>query len=1099
MLGRNNKNQAEDAAVVNGGAAETAADVMETAAGDAAEQETVSGGADEDRAEKGPGWKYYLVYFAWYTLLFGLTAAAVFVWFWLKKRRFVWKTDGVNQHYYGLLFFARWGREVLQQFREAGVFRLPTFTLRMGYGGDLFTTLAYYVIGDPFSLPAVFLPEKYLLAFHDIMLMVRFWLAGITFSAYNFYLGRKSRVAILAGALVYVFNGFTLAGMRHHYFLNPFIFFPLLLIGCERILRSKKPGLFVFMVFLTAVSNFYFFYMIVLMTVLYAVWRALWMRGLRQFGRVLLDGLSFVWYGLLGTLLAAFVFLPVVLRFLEDPRAADDKTIPLLWPVKYYQNFLDSFLSNGSSALADSWTYMGFGAVAAFCVLFICAQWRKHRDQKAALVVLTALLLTPAAGYVLNGFSYPANRWMWAYALLIGTMTATAVSEIAEAGIRQILGALVLLGLAAAACVGWHYTFSRESALFVIIALFGVAAVLLIRVMMLEKGRYSFGRYSYALRVRAALLACVIVTIAAAGYFTYAPSAGAGVLEYMSRAQIDLLTSRDSAAAAELLGSGLAAESGGAAEADPFYRYTTFDPENNTSILHGVSNTQYYWSLSNWNVSRFLSETGQLNSMIHQYDTLDDRTALNEIVGIRYFLSDTPEGIPFGYEKAEGLAYSNEDLWPENESASRYSCEVYENKYALPFGFTTDRWMSRAEYNTLDIPQRQQALLQGVVLEQDPGEGFTELVPADSSRAGEPGTAQTAFSEQWIPAEIEYDKEIIPEAKLETDDGTPMRFEAAEGGGSVTLRFEGLPDCETYLYVRGLHYTPPAGRTGAPKLLMSVDGFAGEKKCTAKQIGYTTERDPWATGRTDFVVNMRYRAEALDRIRLSLPAAGTYTFDAIEVVCQPMDAYPAMAEALRAQAMTDLDIHEMGDSCATDRITGRVTVDAPRILCLQIPKTEGWTAYVDGQRTELMQADTMFSALPLAAGTHEIELRYQTPGLHLGAFISAGTLLLLILFTIVYAIVSAILHAVDRRREDVPEGSYESLPAETPAEAETGAEEVNETAGEETETPAEDIDSAPEEAEQETESEPAESIEESAEDMETGVEEPSGELPAEVE
>jgi F0F1-type ATP synthase membrane subunit b/b' len=212
-----------------------------------------------------------------------------------------------------------------------------------------------------------------------------------------------------------------------------------------------------------------------------------------------------------------------------------------------------------------------------------------------------------------------------------------------------------------------------------------------------------------------------------------------------------------------------------------------------------------------------------------------------------------------------------------------------------------------------------------------------------------------------------------------------------------------------------------------------------------------------------------------------------------------MDAYPAMAEALRAQAMTDLDIHEMGDSCATDRITGRVTLDAPRLLCLQIPKTAGWTAYVDGQRTELMQADTMFSALPLTAGTHEIEMRYQTPGLHMGAFISAGTLLLLILFTIVYAIVSAILHAVDRRREDVPEGSYESLPAETPAEAETGAEEVNETAGEETETPAEDIDSAPEEAEQETESEPAESIEESAEDMETGEEEPSGELPAEVE
>ena len=1099
----NMDSQKEIINTVNSNAAETAADVRETAAQDAAgqgtafdeaaagdrpeteaavtetetETETETGGgtirhedgADEDTEEKGPGWKYYLVYFAWYTLLFGVTAAAVFVWFWLKKRRFVWKSDGANQHYYGLLFFARWGKEVLQQFRETGVFRLPTFTLRMGYGGDLFTTLAYYVIGDPFSLPAVFVPEKYLLAFHDLMLLVRFWLAGITFSAYNFYMGRKSRVAVLAGALVYVFNGFTLSGMRHHYFLNPFVFFPLLLIGCERIFRKKKPGLFVFMVFLCAVSNFYFFYMMVLMTVLYAVWRSVWMRGLRQFGRVLLDGLSFVWYGLLGTLLAAFVFLPVVLRFLEDPRAADDKTIPLLWPVKYYQNFLDSFLSKGTSEMADSWTYMGFGAVAALCVLFIFARWKKHRGQKAAFAVLTALLLTPMGGFVLNGFSYPANRWMWAYALLIGTMTATAVSEIAEAGVRQVLGSILLLAFVAAACVGWHYTFSRESALAVIIALFAVAAVLVLRIMMLERGQNSFGRFSYAFRVQAALLVSVLVTIVAAGYFNFAPSARAGVLEYLSRAQIELKSSKDSAAAADLLGSGLSAEGRSAlsaaigketdgsevsespASADgqtgPFYRYTTFNPANNTSILYGVSTTQYYWSLSNGNVSRFLSETGQLNSMIDQYDTLDDRTALNELVGIRYFLSDTPEGVPFGYEKVDGLSYSNADLWPAVDSVKRYSCEVYENKYTLPFGFTTDRWMSMAEYNTLDIPQRQQALLQGVVLEQDPGEEYTELVPAGSSREGEAGTVQTAFSEQWMPAEIEYDEEIITEADLETDDGTPLRFEAAEGGGSVTFYFAGLPDCETYLYVRGLHYTPPAGREGAPKLLMSVKGFSGEKKCGAKQIGYTTERDPWATGRTDFLVNLQYRPEALDSISLSLPAAGTYTFDSLEVVCQPMDAYPAMAEALRAQAMTDLDIHEMGDSCATDRITGRVTLDAPRLLCLQIPKTAGWTAYVDGQRTELMQADTMFSALPLTAGTHEIEMRYQTPGLHIGAFISAGTLLLLILFTVVYAIVSAILHAIDRRREDLPEGSYESL-----------AEEINEAAGEVTEASEEEAD-----------------------------------------
>jgi len=41
--------------------------------------------------------------------------------------------------------------------------------------------------------------------------------------------------------------------------------------------------------------------------------------------------------------MASVVFLPVVLRFLQDPRTADNKSVPLLWPLRYYRNFLDCF------------------------------------------------------------------------------------------------------------------------------------------------------------------------------------------------------------------------------------------------------------------------------------------------------------------------------------------------------------------------------------------------------------------------------------------------------------------------------------------------------------------------------------------------------------------------------------------------------------------------------------------------------------------------------------------------------------------------------------------------------------------------------------
>lgn len=1064
-------------------------------------------------------WKDYLVYYLGYTVLFGLMAAAVFIWFWVKRRRFVWQTDGVNQHYYGLVYFSRWGKEVLRQFRETGVLRLPTFSLRMGYGEDLYTTLAYYVIGDPFSLPAVFVPERFLLLFHDLMLLARFYLAGITFSAWCFYMKRRSRPGVMAGAFIYIFNAFTLSGMRHHYFLNPFVFFPLLLIGCERIFRKKKPGLFIFMVFVSAVSNFYFFYMMVLMTVLYAVWRSLRLRGLRHLGRVVLDGISFVWYGLSGTLLAAFVFLPVVLRFLQDPRAAEGKSIPLLWPLRYYRYFLDCFLTGSTSALSESWTYMGFGAVAALCILFLFVQRKKHFDLKAAFVGLTCLLLTPAAAYVLNGFSYPANRWMFAYALLTGVIAATAIPEMVEdAGTGQLLASLLLLAAYVAVCTAWQYTFARASAQGVMLALFGLAAVLYGRLWLLEREKdlpascdasmkQSLKR-KMSVRVQAVLLACVLLTVAGEAYYSFSTDRNAKVFEYLSRAQIETQTAKDAAAAAELIDGQLRDQS--------FYRYTTYNPENNTSLLYGVSNTQYYWSLSNTSITRFFNETGQLNRMIHLYDTLDDRTFLNEIAGIKYFLGNDKDGLPWGYQKVEGLSYSNEGLWADTEGLDRFSCEVYENMYALPFGFTSGRWISREDYEALDIPQRQEALMQGILLEQDPGEDFTRLEraeeagdsvtsvetgetagpggktaagasgetagPAGKTAAGALTAAGAAasggsmaeeasagrnllrFTDRRIPVRIEYDgtrvtAEGLAEAGDAAAEGTPaegtaapgiaaedspasgagtgtmagtmdngpVAFHVAEDCSDVTLRFAGLPDCETSLYIRGLSYAPPAGTEGPTKFLLSVRGCEGENTVASKQIGFTTPADPWTTGRTDYMVNMLYRDKALDRFVLSFPMAGTYTIDSIEVVCQPMTDYPAQANAFRAETLTDLDIHEMGESSATEQITGHIELDAPRILCLQIPRTAGWTAYVDGTRAELLQADTMFSALLLPAGSHEIDLRYQTPGLRLGAVISAGTFVLIVLFSVIYAIVSAILGHREQRRAQIPAGTFEAI------------------------------------------------------------------------
>lgn len=79
---------------------------------------------------------------------------------------------------------------------------------------------------------------------------------------------------ILLGSYIYCFGNFALyTGIMHPFFLNPMIYLPLLLLGIEKIFERKSPAVFVLSVFLSAVSNFYFFYMLSIFMFIYAVFR----------------------------------------------------------------------------------------------------------------------------------------------------------------------------------------------------------------------------------------------------------------------------------------------------------------------------------------------------------------------------------------------------------------------------------------------------------------------------------------------------------------------------------------------------------------------------------------------------------------------------------------------------------------------------------------------------------------------------------------------------------------------------------------------------------------------------------------------------------
>ena len=124
------------------------------------------------------------------------------------------------------------------------------------------------------------------------MILFRVYLAGLSFSVYCFYRKQNNRIAVITGALLYAFSMYILVmGFHHPFFINPLIYFPLLLIGIERILEEKSPIFFILMVFICTISNFYFMYMIALNAAIYLFIRLFSIYGVKNI-RILLKKLG---------------------------------------------------------------------------------------------------------------------------------------------------------------------------------------------------------------------------------------------------------------------------------------------------------------------------------------------------------------------------------------------------------------------------------------------------------------------------------------------------------------------------------------------------------------------------------------------------------------------------------------------------------------------------------------------------------------------------------------------------------------------------------------------------------------------------------------
>ena len=959
--------------------------------------------------------KFYIAY----TGLFVVLSVLVFSFMLFMGRSLVRSSDGFWQHLKALTYYGQWLRQIARNLLYEHQLLLPEFNFSMGLGSDVITTLHYYVIGDPLNLLSAVVPSDYTVYLYDALVLVRLYLTGLCFSLYCFNKGLKNQFGILAGAFVYAFCGFSLIAIRHPYFINPMIYLPLLLMGVDRVLAKKRPYLLIVTVGIATVSNFYFFYMLGILTVIYvfgqliSLYRHAWKQAWKPLFQL-------IGCAVLGIALGAGILLPVIKAFLSDNRTGVETADWVTYTRTYYSAFPGGFLS---SYMVGAWTCGGFSAIALLAVCFLFMKRKQWTLTKIFFVAATAGLLIPLVGKFFNGFSYPTNRWCFVLAFIVGFILAAVWPQLIALTKKD---AIVLFScLILYSVITFIAEKSRGVQVFVPLVI--AFACLLLIVLFAERPSARSKKLC-----QTTLLVFTMLGIFVNAFWLYSVHGG----NYSSKV-LDYQTVQNSHEyAPDDLVKSVSKENND----DTFFRYSGRSLPKNTALLQGTNCVQYYWSLSNPHVANFHRELNLRDPMSQLWDGMDDRSALLTLASSRYYVTpaSSTASLPYGAKKitvkdinkpivnaaleaqaAELGRELTEDEITVLTKRLRNNLAIYENPYALPLGYTYSSYLTRQEFDELEAIAKQEALLQTAVLEETPSQSL-------------PRNQQLSITGTKVPYTVR------PSGNQVTLQGNA--FVVTQANATVELLLEGGVAGETYVCVEGLTYAGTSvyqlynedtsidplhlytktiwdTLTSTQKQsLLRADRFyveptelplklratyANAKKSITKTLSYHTPRYTWYNDRHDFDINLGYYKIAPASITITFPSVGVYSFASLNVVCQPMTNYAQQIDALRTDVLEKVSI-------GNDVITGEISLATAKLLCLSIPYSEGWTAYVNGEPAELLQTNTMYMGLSLPSGDHSIRLVYETPGLRTGLCVSAAALALLLGMVLVREIPSRI-------------------------------------------------------------------------------------------
>ncbi|MDR0485943.1 MAG: YfhO family protein [Elusimicrobiota bacterium] len=381
-------------------------------------------------------------------------------------------------------------------------------------------------------------------------------------------------------------------------------------------------------------------------------------------------------------------------------------------------------------------------------------------------------------------------------------------------------------------------------------------------------------------------------------------------------------------------------------DADSFYRYEEnpfgLDIYTNSSMLVGVKGTSYYYSLAVPYIYELLGDLEHYTEFDFMYYGLDGRTMMGALASVKYFIvaDGAEQYLPFGFDE-------NANSFKAHR---RTEYHAYKTKNNLPLGYTYSKYIPYSVYENLDAVQRQEILLQGAVLKEN--------LPPQFEKA-----QRLELRERRIPFYVNAADGLLLESN---------KMVGIKNGAAMQIVFNAPPNSETY--IRFVNIIAPSNKEA-----MTVNVFSNGVN---KKFEVYSPKFVRYIGKKNYIINMGYSKVAKTSSVITLPSEGTLTFDKMELVNLPFGKeYEAEIKTLKEDVLENVKLEG-------NEVSGEISLKTNKILVLSLPYNEGWEAWINGVKTPILRANIMYMGFPLQAGKYEIRLKYATPGIYLGAFLS---------------------------------------------------------------------------------------------------------------